>query len=293
MPPNLSMSASILSRPKANRKHFDMARVLVLGEALFDLFAEPGVGLAEARSFTPMPGGASANVAVALARLGADVGFIGKVGDDPFGRALRSLMTGAGVDVAGLLTDARAPTMLGVVARPSPDAPRFILYHGANRLLEPKDISLEAVRSATALVFSSTTLASESRAAALYAAQAAREAGLIVLFDINLRPSMWADSREIGAALREAFALATMVKANREELAIAVGESDLQLGAAALLDLGPDCCVVSLGAEGAFFATRASSGQVSAPCVQAIDTTGCGDAFVGVWPITWLPPRRL
>ena len=112
-----------------------MARIVVLGEALVDVFAESGVSLRDAQTLHPRPGGAPANVAVALARLGADVGFIGKVGTDEYGSFLIDLLRKEGVDTTHFMADPRAPTMLAIVASPSPTEQQFVLYNGANALL--------------------------------------------------------------------------------------------------------------------------------------------------------------
>ena len=97
-----------------------MPVIVSLGEALFDLFAgPPGTTLADAQSFTPKPGGASANVAIGLSRLGADVGFIGRVGEDPFGVQLLELLRAEGVDTTHCLQVSGSQTTIALVAASS------------------------------------------------------------------------------------------------------------------------------------------------------------------------------
>lgn len=257
-----------------------MPQILVLGEALIDLFAERGATLRNARSLQPAPGGAPANVAVGLARLGADVGFIGKVGADDYGEYLVDLLASEGVDTPYFAKDVRAPTMLAVVAAPSSTEQQFILYNGANDLLSPDDLERNYITSARTFIFGSVTLASESRAAALQAARWAREAERRVIFDVNLRPVLWPDTAVARQRIEECVALATVVKLNERELQFLTGTDDPYSGSQQLIERGLQLCCVSLGGAGAYFNSGEESGQVPSFPVDVRDTTGSGDAFV-------------
>ena len=257
-----------------------MPEIVVLGEALIDLFAEAGVGLRDARALHPSPGGAPANVAAALGRLGSDVCFIGRVGEDEFGHYLIATLASHGVDTRHLLTDARAPTMRAVVASPRPDEQHFILYNGANELLEPAGLPTTAIETAAVFVYGSVTLATRSRDAALAAAELAAESATVVVFDVNLRPALWPDLEQARAHIETALATATIIKVNEQELAFLTGTSDLGRGSEQLLARGAALCCVSLGDEGAFFATGKARGHVPAFDVRVANTTGSGDAFV-------------
>ncbi len=257
-----------------------MPRIIVLGEALVDLFAGAGVSLRTTRAFQPSPGGAPANVAVALGKLGADVAFIGKVGSDEFGFWLREVMSGHGVDVSMLEADPRAPTMLAVVALPTPDNPQFILYNGANELLTPEGLPEQALTRADVFVYGSVTLSTRSADAAFRAAEIAYQAGRQVIFDVNLRPNLWPDLETARRSIDRALATATIIKANETELQFLTGTDDLERGSCQLLARGIQLCCVSLGEKGAYFQTTSAGGHVPAFVVQAIDATGSGDAFV-------------
>ena len=257
-----------------------MLRIISLGEALIDIFADPGVPLREASVLCPRPGGAPANVAVALARLGVGVGFIGKVGADEYGAFLIDLLAQEGVDVTHFVADRRGPTMLAIVATPSPTEQQFILYHGADTMLLPEELPRAYIESAAALVYGSVTLASESRFAALQAAQWARASGNQVIFDANLRPALWPDLGVARQRILESVALATVVKLNETELAFLTGTDDPELGSERLLERGIQLCCVSLGADGAYFDNGSANGHVPAFAVKVQDTTGSGDAFV-------------
>ena len=257
-----------------------MPQIVVLGEALIDIFAEKGLPLRAAQTLYPSPGGAPANVAVALARLGADVGFIGKVGVDDYGSYLIDLLAGEGVDAAHFVPDSHAPTMLAIVAVPSASEQQFILYNGASALLEPAELSQTYITAARLFVFGSVTLASASRAAALQAAKWTREAGNHVVFDVNLRPLLWPNLEIAGQKIEEALEIATIVKLNETELEFLTGETDPGRGSRRLVETGVQLCCVSLGADGAYFNNGTVQGLVPGFAIELQDTTGSGDAFV-------------
>ncbi len=257
-----------------------MPRIISLGEALIDAFADSGVPLREARALHPRPGGAPANVAVALARLGADVGFVGYVGADGFGDWLIDLLAGEGVDVSHFVARQGYPTMLAVVATPSANEQQFILYHGADTLLRPEELPKTAIQQARVLVYGGVTLTSDSRAAALQASQWTLEAGNYVIFDVNLRPSLWPDLETARSRSWDSIGLATVVKLNEVELEFLTGTRDPARGSDDLVRRGVQLCCVSLGAKGAYFTNGSANGWVPAFQVDVLDTTGSGDAFV-------------
>ena len=257
-----------------------MPQIVVLGEALIDVFAESGTPLRAARTLHPRPGGAPANVAVALACLGADVGFIGKVGADDYGAWLIDILRSKGVDTTHFVADPHAPTMLAIVAVPSPTQQQFILYNGANALLRPEELPQATIAAASVFVYGSVTLAAASREAALQAAHWASEAGHHVIFDVNLRPSLWPDLEIARTWIRDAMASATVVKLNEAELEFLTATTDPARGSRQLVEQGVQLCCVSLGADGAYFDNGTACGHVPAMDVAVVDTTGSGDAFV-------------
>ena len=257
-----------------------MPQFVVLGEALIDVFAEKGKPLRAAKTLHPAPGGAPANVAVALARLDADVGFIGKVGVDDYGAFLIDLLAGEGIDCTYFETDPRAPTMLGIVAVVSATEQQFVLYNGANALLTPAALSRSYITSAEIYIYGSVTLANESGIAAMQAARWARAAGKQVIFDVNLRPLLWPDLELARQRIEAAVASATVAKLNDTELAFLTDQTDPAQGSQQLIERGVELCCVSLGADGAFFNNGHAQGHVSGFSVEVQDTTGSGDAFV-------------
>ena len=256
-----------------------MPEIIVVGEALVDLFAEPGVALADLPHFTPRFGGAPANVAAAAARLGGDVGFVGTIGDDGFGAALRTHLQSIGIDVTHLGGSHR-PTMVACVALPTPDRQEFVLFEGANADLAIEDIDAEYLSTAHLMAFGSVTLAYASGTAALHAARQARQQGLHVVFDVNLRPAIWPDPEVARDKILEAVALSSAVKLNEDEARFLFGEVSLEEASSSILAMGPSLCCISRGDRGAYFRTAAGDGHVPGYEVDVVDTTGCGDAFL-------------
>jgi len=257
-----------------------MPQIVVLGEALIDIFADKGVPLHAAKTLHPAPGGAPANLAVALARLGANVGFIGKVGVDDYGSFLIDLLTGEGVETTYFVADPHGPTMLAVVAAPSPTEQQFIIYEGASARLTPADLSESYITSASIFAYGSVTLASASRHAARQAVQWARDAGNHVVFDVNLRPLLWPNLELARQQITKAVNSATIVKLNEAELEFLTGSGDPAQGSQQLVEAGLQLCCVSLGADGAYFNNGAAQGHVPGFSIAVQDTTGSGDAFV-------------
>jgi len=258
--------------------------VVCLGELLVDMFpTEMGRPLAEVPAFRPTPGGAPANVAVALARLGLASAFVGKVGDDAFGHHLSQVLAGEGVDVRGLRYARDARTTVAFIAQPDPNRYDILFYRnpGADQLLSASDLDGRLLREACAFHFGSISLAGNpSRTATLEALAVAREAGALISCDVNYRPGLWAGPEEARTRVRSVLGQVNLLKVNDDELALLTGYSDPQRGSRALLARGPDLVVVTQGPRGSFYACQDGSGHVPGFEVRTVDATGCGDAFV-------------
>jgi fructokinase len=257
--------------------------IVCLGEILIDMFpAEIGRRLVEVSAFHPKPGGAPANVAVAAARLGAKSAFIGKVGDDAFGRFLLETLAQEQVDTRGLRLDPAARTTMAFIALPDPHQAEFVFYRnpGADTLLRPDELEQEQLQQTRAFHFGSVSLSLEPcRSATLAAARLAKEAGALVSFDVNYRPSLWPHPDEALSVIRNALPLARLIKVNLAELELLTGSSDLESGSQTLLGQGLDLVVVTLGPKGSFFRSAQGSGHVAGFTVPTVDAIGCGDAF--------------
>jgi len=259
--------------------------VLALGEALID-FTDSGRSPAGTRLFEQNPGGAPANVACAVARLGGKAAFLGKVGEDMHGRFLRETLEGEGVDVSGMVMAPDVFTTLAFVALGERGERSFSFARkpGADTCLRPEEVSPELLERSKVLHVGSLSLTDEpARTATFRAVGLARELGLTVSYDPNYRASLWRDEATARVQMRSLIPFCDIVKISDEETGLLTGEEDPAAAAEALLELGVKCVAVTLGVDGALVATKEGSRTVAAFPAQAVDTTGAGDAFWGAF----------
>ena len=279
-----------------------MVDVVCLGEVLVDFVAEDvNVALENVVRFRRAPGGAPANVACGVVRLGGTAALVGKVGDDPFGRMLRRTLDDVGVDTSGLATTAEARTTLAFVGvhRSGRKDMCFYRHPGADMMLSAADIDAAEITSAKALHFGSISLIDPlPREATLRAARIAREAGLLVTFDPNYRQDLWPSEAEARQRIAEGLALAEVVKVSDEELSLVAGSDDPLTAAEYILAQGPRLVVISCGAEGSRAFLRSDApGRSSSDCqtpgfpVRAVETTGAGDGFMASLLVDLLAAR--
>jgi len=257
-----------------------MAAIMVVGEVLYDLFGQMGKNLVETVHFTPKMGGAPANLTVSAAKLGADVGFIGKVGQDELGDYIKDFMASQGIDIRYLTQSAHQPTMIALVGLPTPDKPQFILMPGATADLRPDDIPSAAIENAQMLVFGGVNLAWDCATATFAAAQIARAAGKMVVFDVNWRPSIWPNHETARTRLLAGIATADIVKLNVEEGEFLFGYHDPARIAQALMTYGVKLACISQGQAGAYLLIKEMSVHHPGFPIKAVDATGAGDAFL-------------
>jgi len=257
--------------------------IVCLGELLVDMFpAEQGRRLADVSAFLPKPGGAPANAAVAAARLGAQSAFIGKVGDEAFGHHLAAVLQANGVDTRGVRFDHDARTTLAFIAKPDPNTQEFVFYRnpGADTRLRTDELDRELLQSTRVLHIGSVSLGAEPiRSAVWEAVTTAHQAGALISFDVNYRPTLWESPQR---ALEEVTAMipqADLLKVNEVELELLTGSQD-PAASRRLLEMGPALVVVTLGPHGSYFALAGGGEAVPAFQVKAVDATGCGDAFI-------------
>lgn len=262
-----------------------MADVVCLGEALIDLVPTvTGVGLAAAETFVKAAGGAPANVAAAVARLGVASGFFGMVGDDGFGHFLADTLAAAGIALSGLRFTAAAPTALAAVSLRADGERDFVFYGSpaAHSLYAPEDLDEAVLRRAKILHFGSITLIGGAvRAATLHAIRLAHEHGVRVSYDPNLRRTLWVDDEAARAGLRLGLAQAEIVKISEDEVEFLTGGTDLLASARALWHPRLQLMTVTRGAAGVLWITADAHGQQPGFKVASIDSTGAGDAFMG------------
>jgi fructokinase len=258
--------------------------VLCFGEALVDFFPErPGVALAECDVFHRQLGGAPANVAVGLARLGARVGLMTLVGPDAFGTFVRDRLVAEGIDVGGVGVHRTAKTGVTFVSVGAHGERSFLFFRhpSADQMIAEHDVDEAIIGRARVVHVGSSTMAREpSRAATLRALAAAKRAGCLVSTDPNWRAHLWESPAEAGPMLQSLVAQCDIVKISDDELAPLTGVTDPEAGAKKLRALGPPLVVVTLGARGCYVEHAAGHAWLPGERVEVVDTTGAGDGFV-------------
>jgi fructokinase len=261
----------------ALRRGFD---VVALGELVVDLV--PALNADGQPCFVPKPGGAPGNVAVGVARLGGRAAMLSKVGDEAFGRLLVATLANNGVSTDGVLTTHVGNTSLAVVTVDADGERDFILYRKgcADSTFAPAEVATDIIRGSRILHVGSLLLGEPASAAAQrHAVETAREAGVLVSVDVNLRPSLWRDQKEMRAVALEAAEEADVLKVSEEEMTIMTGVADIEEGLARLWRPRRRLIAVTLGARGALLATARRRARAPGFAVKVVDTVGCGDAF--------------
>jgi len=268
-----------------------MSEILVAGETLIDLLPETGETLRDIDGFTHRPGGAPANVAVGLSRLGVDPAFWTRLGDDPFGEFLWETLTAEGIDSERFKRITDGNTTLAVASPPGVDGRRFRFYGSRDVTFgfETESIPTAALEACSWVHLGGVALTHpKGRAASRELAERAGAHGCSVSLDVNYRPDLVPETSRsaVVTAVREILAESDVVFCSDEDIAAAgiASETGERL-ARELLTFGPHTAVVTLGTDGAVVAGSAASpwGERTARhdgfTADAVDTTGAGDAF--------------
>ncbi|WP_299410199.1 carbohydrate kinase [Acaryochloris sp. IP29b_bin.148] len=261
-------------------------QVLCLGEILWDCLADqPGRALAAVDSWTPYPGGAPANVACALVKLGTSAGFIGCVGEDAPGTQLRALLQQTNVNIEGLQTHADAPTRQVYVTRTLEGDRTFAGFGNydtsifADTQLQADHLPANLFVNADYLILGTLALAyPQSAAAVRQALQLAQQHQVKILIDVNWRPVFWTDPEAARQIILQILPNAHYVKLAEEEAQWLWKTDHPQ----ALVKALPSAqgVIVTAGAKGCAYCFREMCGTRPGFTVQVQDTTGAGDAFV-------------
>lgn len=263
-----------------------MPSVICLGEVLYDwLCPEPGATLARATTFVRSPGGAPANVAVGLSRLGISTGFLGRVSTDAWGASLLELLGHEGVDVRHVVRDAQAGTRMAYVLLDEAGERHLAAFTRgdcADARLTHADVRPEQFDDTLILYAGSLMQAHADSALAVERAMGlAQEEGAIVVYDPNYRPVMWSEPAAAREAITRAAERADILKLGAEELAFLMEERDLEQAARMAQErFLTALLVVTDGPRGCFYVRDADEGWVPSPEVVPVDPTGAGDAFV-------------
>jgi fructokinase len=260
-----------------------MATAISFGELLVDMVSPTDTSLGEATTFLKAPGGAPANVAVGLARLGVQTAFMGMVGNDPFGHWLNDTINREGVDTSHLFQHPTARTTIAFVATRRDGKKDICFYRnpGADAQFSPADVSTVLFDAPRVFHCGSVSLSLDPcRKAQIYAAHIARERGALISFDPNWRPSLWDDFDLARERIWDMISRSDIVKIAYEEWEFITQTPDLAAGAEKIRAQGPKLVVVTRGENGAYFNCEGACGDVSGFKAKAIDTLGAGDAFV-------------
>ena len=264
-----------------------MPQVVCIGEGLFDSISdEPGVELSQVSAWTLYPGGAPANVACALTKLGTTSGFIGAIGQDAMGAELLEVLRSHSVDLSGVQLVPGMPTRSVMVTRDITGDRTFAAFGNdrssdsfADTKLNAEYLPMELIQSAQYLVTGTLLLAYPESAAALSnAMDLARYSGVQVVIDVNWRSVFWDDEQRAKAVILEVLHQADYLKLTDEEADWLFGSRDLTL----LHDRFPrlKCILMTRGEYGCLYWAAETLGDVSAFAMDVEDTTGAGDSFL-------------
>ncbi len=231
------------------------------------------------------PGGAPANVAVACVNLNQQASFIGQVGNDYFGTFLRSVLVDKGVDVEGLLMSHDYLTTLAIVNLDKQGERSFSFYRkqGADVMIEMNDLFRKKIDEADIFHIGSVSMSDEpSRTTSFACLDYAQKQGKIITYDPNLRELLWADLNEAKQQILRGLPYASIVKLSEEELEFLTGSKNSQASAQKLCDeYQIPLLLITFGANGSAYCFNNQYGTIEPFRVQAIDTTGAGDGFLG------------
>ena len=258
--------------------------VIALGELLID-FTMNGQSEQGNNMFEACPGGAPCNVLALLNKMGKKTAFIGKVGKDQFGALLRDTITEAGIDASNLMVDENVNTTLAFV-HTFPDGDReFSFYRnpGADMMLTADEVNPEVVKDTKVFHFGTLSMTHEGvREATKKAVETAKANGCLVSFDPNLRPPLWSSLDLAKEQMEYGFGKCDILKISDNEIQFVSGKEDYDEGIAYLQETyNIPLILLTMGKDGSRVLTNNEDVKVEAMKVNAIDTTGAGDTYIG------------
>ena len=258
--------------------------VTAMGELLID-FTMNGQSEQGNNLFEACPGGAPCNVLAMLNKLGRKTAFIGKVGQDQFGRLLKETIEDIGIETKGLMMDEDIRTTLAFV-HTFPDGDReFSFYRnpGADMMLSEAEVDYELIRQSKVFHFGTLSMTDEPvRAATKKAIDAAKEAGCLITFDPNLREPLWKSLDDAKEAMEYGFQYCDMLKISDNEIQFISGKEDYDEGIRYLQEKYQIPVIfLTMGKEGSRAYYKDIRVEKAGFTVKAIETTGAGDTFCG------------
>lgn len=259
-------------------------RVLTMGEPMGLFIAQEEAALENVKHFSTSVAGAEFNVAVGLTRLGHTVGYLTKVGNDPFGKQIINCMNENGIDTALTRIDPKGRTGFMLKSKTSKGDPDIYYFRAgsAASTIAPEDLKDVDLSKWDAIHLSGILPATSATALAAthYMMDAARKAGLPIFFDPNLRPQLWPDTETMVREINRMAAKADYVLPGDNEGLTLCDSKDAKVIGKFYLDLGVKAVIVKTGADGAEGFTQDGSFHVAAfPVKHIVDTVGAGDGF--------------
>lgn len=261
---------------------FDLITTGRIGVDIYPL--QTGVGLEEVTSFGKFLGGSATNVAVSGARYGLNSAVITKVGNDPFGNYLIQELDRLKVDIryVGRTNHLKTPVVFCEIFPPD-DFPIYFYREPKAPDLEisESDLDLEAIKSAKIFWSTVTGLSQEPSRTANLAALKARAKAQHTILDLDYRSAFWTNPADATEQIAKALPLVTIAVGNKEECEVAVGETEPERAADALLQRGVEIAIVKQGPKGVLAKTKNESVEVPPFPVEVVNGLGAGDSFGG------------
>jgi 5-dehydro-2-deoxygluconokinase len=259
--------------------------LVAMGRVGVDIYPlDSDVGLEDVERFGKFLGGSATNVTVAAARYGRRSAIITRTGRDPFGRYVHRALRDFGVDDVFVTEVDGPPTPVTFCEIFPPDDFPLYFYRyptAPDLMIEAEELPLDAIREASAYWATVTGLSQQPSRAAHFAAWEARGRRSHTVLDLDYRPMFWPDRSEAAVQVGKALDHVTVAVGNREECEVAVGETEPQRAADALLERGVELAIVKQGPKGVLAATADERVEVPPFPVTVVNGLGAGDAFGG------------
>jgi fructokinase len=262
-----------------------MFDITAFGELLID-YTQVGKSPSGMDLFEQNPGGAPANVLACASKLRQKTAFIGKIGVDMQGEFLRKTLQDANINTAGLISDENYFTTLAFVSLKENGERSFSFARkpGADTKIYKEDVNLSIIRNSKIFHFGSLSLTdSPACETTFFALEEAKKANCVISYDPNYRPLLWKGKEQAKKQMRTVLPYVNIIKLSDEETELMTDHVDPQAAARHLIDNGIQIVAVTLGKNGVLIATKDGCDTVPGFNVNAIDTTGAGDAFWGAF----------
>ncbi len=257
-----------------------MSDFVTLGELLIDFTPSGEAG--GQKLFMQNAGGAVANVASAISGFGVSAAYLGMVGSDFFGRYLKGVLEGKGVDTTGLVMSDDYNTTLAFVHLFENGERDFSFYRkpGADIMYTKQHLDADVIKNTKVFHFGSLSLTDEpARSATFKALSIAKDSGVAVSYDPNYRAPLWKSEQTAKEYMLRGLEYADILKISDSEVSFLFGDMPYEDAARMLVGRGIKLVFVTLGSEGAVYANASGAGRVAAYSANVVDTTGAGDCF--------------